>query len=568
MATIQTDRAYAKKSFVGFGGIRATRPLDGGSARDVCNFRVLTDGTLRMREGYSLLTYFPSGAVTALWEGRLGERSLLLAVCGDTVWQADPDTLAKKQIGTLPASPTRADFCAFADTLLLFSDLGCFVITGNGEGVRPCEPYAPLYGLEWSPVSFGEIHEPINLLTPRLRVHYRNSGGETFYLPFYASSIDSVIVDGAPVTDFSFTKGSDRLRLSTAGSEVIVAFSVDLNTDLRQKLKGAKGYRHAEGGSETLLLFGAEGDCRIYPSREVTSAALAEATLSYPHADPLYVTSEDVLFAGESTAPVHTLCPFMDRVLALSERRAYLLWRDEEGRMTVETALGDFGAREGGVTPYGNDVVAVAESGVYRLQALRTAPDEITLSPLALFRDGRLPFSLAAAPLAHFERTHGELWICDRESESGEVWVLAPDASQWYRFDNIPAKRILPDSRGLTFTSGNVLFRFEKGLYSDNGNSVSATYESEPFDFDSPHRRRRSLVAHLCSNTRGAAATLSLQSERAFVTAPISGALQTSFPDYTAVHLTPHRHRFLRFSLSAVGGEGASFYKLLLDTNL
>ena len=54
------------------------------------NFKILPDGSLKKREGYSEL-FTATGSVEGLWGGRLGEHNLLAASIGGGLWIYDFD---------------------------------------------------------------------------------------------------------------------------------------------------------------------------------------------------------------------------------------------------------------------------------------------------------------------------------------------------------------------------------------------------------------------------------------------------------------------------------------------
>lgn len=568
MATKKKERAYARKVFEGFGGMGSEVVLSGEGARDVCNFRILADGTLRTREGYRMLTYFPTAPVSAVWQGSLGGTPRRFAVSGSAIYTVDAETFAVGKVGDLSKTPTRAAFCAYGNTLYLFSGNEIMVFRPEEERFEAVAPYVPLYGLNWHPSNYGEVYEPINLLTPRLRVHYYNNASATvFQLPYYASAVERVLCDGAVCNDYTFLKGSDYVTLTSAPTYVEICFRVELNTETREDLFSSLPYRLSGDGKETLVLWGGRDACRLYPSREVDAAMCARAELTADAVDPLYFAAEDVLFAGDKTHPVGAVVPFLDGALAMSEDHTWLLSRLSDGTVDL-SSVGAFGCRAGAAIPYEGGVATVSRGGIHHLTAPLSRPERISRALIASFGDGVLPARLSEDPILFLDPFTEEIWLRDRGDENGEVRIYNGARKTWFRFDGVPASLFFSGETGVGFAAGNVLYRFEKDLCTDDGNSFTATYQSTDLDFGIPEQPRRTLRASLAANTRGAAATLTLQSEREVQVYPLSGKTDAAFAEFASFRFRGHRHRFLRVSLSATGTSPASFYKLLLETNL
>ncbi|MBQ7335426.1 MAG: hypothetical protein IJW92_03000, partial [Clostridia bacterium] len=351
MSKIKPSRADAALRIADFAGIGAGGALSGKGAADLCNFRIRTDGTLETRAGYRRLTGWESGSVRAFWEGTLENTSYCFAVCGAKIYRLEPPTFEAVAVGSLLDSVGSVRFVCYCDALFLLDGNAILTYRSALDTFEAVVPYAPLYGRNWSPTDLGEINEPFNLLSNCLRIHYLNMNGATaFYLPYYAQRVDAVRVDNVQTTEFTFTANSNYVVIPSAASatevEIAIFVKVDENTRLRM-LWTRDGYIHEEDGEQHLLLYGGLEDYRIYCSVPLDGGLLNACKVFYPETDPLYFRAEDILLLGDSAHPPHTLCPHYGGILALSDRKGWLL-QQADGVMEATVVLNGLGCAVAG----------------------------------------------------------------------------------------------------------------------------------------------------------------------------------------------------------------------------
>ena len=104
MARIKSKRSALQTLSCKFGGMAHRTPGAPMRAEDMCNFRILPDGTLKVRSGYTLKKQFPTGKkVRGFWEGTVGGAFLTFAVAGEKVYLLSGEEMDETAVGTIAA---------------------------------------------------------------------------------------------------------------------------------------------------------------------------------------------------------------------------------------------------------------------------------------------------------------------------------------------------------------------------------------------------------------------------------------------------------------------------------
>ncbi len=557
MSKIKPKRAFAKEVFTSFDGIRA------GGADDMRNFRILADGSIEKRCGWETLHTLPD-TVRGVWQGSLNGRSRCFAVCGSSIYSLDGALPTK--LNSIATDEGRVRFLLYREHLYLLDGNRLYLYRNDSIGFAVAEGYVPLFGYNWEPSGKGDVHEPLNLLSNRLRMHYFNSSGSsTIRLPFYAESIESLRVDGVEDTAYRFTALGDSVTLSRIGSDIDIAFTVYGSSDHWEKLHNAAiGFCGRTETEEYMLL---ASDSHIYSSTPVSTAMLNGSLSRYSTTDPLYFKLTDVHPVGDNEHPVTAFHPERDRVLAFTTNGAASVCLSLDGGVsdcyTLPLSMGCT-APDASLSIDGDPVI-INECGIFRLHAASDDPDRFYPTPLCEPMDFWKKQSFLSGAVCKNDRTNGELWFRDPSDENGLVWVYHILQKQWYCFDGISASSffILDGKQG--FASANRVCCFDESLTADDGNAIEAVYKSGFLGFSSPESVKRSLRVTLCGF--GAEATLELESERR-----AQSYLLLTSPDTVPVCLDKRarfgRFRHLRFCLRDRGKERSRWSRLSLYSNL
>ena len=563
MARIRSKHSANVTISCKFGGLGKHTPLSPIGAEDMCNFQILPNGVLKVRSGYALKKRFSSGGkVRGVWEGTLRGTSFLFAVVGNTIYRLSGDALTETNVGTLTAGSENVHFCVFEDSLYLLDGKDILEYSTTSNKFLAIEPYVPLYGYMWSPTNYGDVNEEINLLSPRMRVHYYNStAATTFTLPYYADSVDVVYVDNKQTTNFSFSKGSNKITFQTAPLTMEVGFTVSLNEELRADILASQmSFIYARDGSNKLLLWGNDG--RLFCSRSVTMPMMSSCRALYPKASSLYFCMEDILFLGDNAHPIRTICHLYETLLVFTSDRIWNL-SFEKGEIQATLSMTGMGcASPLGAISYDNGVMAAMDGGIYHITASPARPEELFLDRLSLGIDKK--FSAGFTEKVHLMRNfaEGEIWMRDPSNTAGEVWIWNTEVKEWYRFDGIAASFFFKSTDGIGFASGNDIYILGRSHTTDNGSAIQAFYKSTYLDFGVPDSIRRSMRAFLYASPSKSDCEVLLETEQKEEAHQFSSDLYATTPQLHDMRISTHRYRFLRFTLSTSAKHPTEFYRL------
>ncbi len=561
MSKIKPNRAFAKEVFTRFGGISP------GGADDMRNFRILSDGSLEKRCGWELTNTLP-GSVRGIKQCVLDGRERLFVVCNNGVYSIDNGVC--KLLSSVNTFSGKVRFFLYRNRLYLCDGDEVFVYRSDALGFQAAQGYAPFYGYNWHPNEGGEVLEPLNLFTNRIRIHYLNTiGTNTFYLPFYVSSIECVRVDGVTDTAFGYSDIDKAVITSRSGTSIEIACTIALNSDHRRRLHHAlRGFCGRVEETERLMLSApSDGGQYLYCSTAVSDIYLNGSLAYYPDSDPLYFKSDGVLTVGNQEHPITTFFAEHDRVLAFWDRGASVIRPSPEGDTVECYPLSlDMGCTVPDLTLSQNgDPIIINEGGIFRLRQVTGEPDRFLPTLLSEGMAFVHSKSFRESAICTVDSAHGEFWFRDPGNSEGLVWVLNPETLQWYCFDGLFASLFYSVDGRLGFASDNRLCLFDDAITTDGGKPFEAIYQSGFLCFSSPESVKRSLRVTLCGF--GAEAMLELESERK------SRHYSILAPDSSYPVCMDHRARFgrfrhLRFCLRDNGTRRSRWSRLALYSNL
>lgn len=572
MAKIKPRNAFAVQRRNGFSGLGSTAPLSGIGARDMSNFRIRTDGTLVPREGTRTFRNFPSDQeIRGFWEGTVLGQALTIAVVGASVCCLDLNAQTSTLCATLSHDTGRVHFTVFRKALYLLDGDEIWIWNVADKQFQTIRPYVPLYGKAWDPHGMGEVNEPINLLTPHLRIQYFNSGGSTtFYLPYFVASVDSVRATGKRLTDYTFEKGSAVVTIPEAAScsSVIISFTAETDPAVRERILRARhSCTYGNGYDESLILYGADGDGRIYCSAPVTNEMLNECTVDYPNTAPVYIRNDDVLFLGGSDHPVTAVYKYRNALLAFNDAQTWLLRPNESNTIEAYDVVNALGASSYDAVVRCGDALAIADTdGVYLLTSSVSQPEVLNRQNLSAPISDKLSAEVLAAPLLFYNARTNELWLTTSAGSDGSIWVYDIERREWYRFQGLPVSFFCESAHGIVFATEHQLRLFDATLATDDGEPFLCTYESNICDFGVPESTRRSCRVSVAATLGNGNAELTVTTDRDAETFTLCGNV-SDLPSHYDLRMRTGRHRFLRFTLSLPADRRAAIHKLAFYAN-
>ncbi len=516
MATFKKENACASEAVDAFGGIDRSGLIGRLSeAWDIDNFRILADGSLDKREGYELRHTF-SSPVDAVYPVP-GEEGSVYVLTGGCVYLMALDDGAARLLGR--ASDTSGG-CFFMQGGALYLLAGGNLSAVTTAGLLPVEGYVPLYGRDWSEEG-GEVAEPRNLLSRRVRLNYRlREPSVVLKTGFSGFSVESLSVDGLPLTT-AYARGQ---FICLPGSfpedtriETVIVFDADCgDTEALLACRGA--LTTGQGERETAVLCGRD---TLFFSTHVDADGLAESTAIRPGSMGIYFPEgrrvRPGLGAGDAELAdsveyadnARPLCVAgnEDTLLVSDGTRSCLLGHDGE-----LTALpGAPGADCPGIC-VGNDVYIVSRRGLFRV-SLRDGGFKCLSLPLD---DPDFP---GGSPVMGYDPRYSELLLSSADDTEGRVWVWSLSRECWYRFSSVGAQGWFPaytegSSDGVSpscgvccapgFFAESGVFVFVPGRGRDRvlGGvelEIGATFTSRWSGMDADDRVKRLRALRLCS---------------------------------------------------------------------
>ena len=573
MSRIKPERAHTAEHFQSFGGLGSSLLAKERKASDMQNLRISSDGSLQKRTGYRLLYNLPD-TVYAYWEGSINQTFYQFAICRNDIYRIDPSTGSTTWVGSRKdTANTHPEFVFFNDSLYLPEKTGMQMFNVYSNYFEKIQPYIPLYGKNWDPQKGGSVNEPFNLLTNTIRVHYLNaSNASTFFLPFFATCIHSVSVDGVPTSDFTFDFQSNRFTLGQGLSaiNVEVGFEVMLTDDPDGIQSCTRGTVYPGQHHSTMCLYQSNIGYRIYCSSNVSQLNLESCRRTYVNAQNLYFTDYNVLFLGDSQTPITAIRRYGNRLLAHSDSSTWELLcpDDTEEYVQVSALLPGIGC----TAPYSAILcnglpLIVNQRGVFQIKFSASGsipPEEIRISSDI---ETLLPKGFFERCIAREDSHHNELWMRDPNDDYGRVFVYHYVLKEWYVFTNFYTSLFLDFPNFHGFAYYGKLYAFDQTLYTDHDQAIDAFYQSGYFDFSHPEAQKRSLRVISCVDIEEDSASLKLETENADRTFRLPYSKNSS-PEFFDIRTIMGRFRFLRFRIHLSGKKACRIYSLSFYANL
>ena len=568
MSKIRPERAYSKKIFDGFDGLSSVTPPSEGGLHAISNFRIREDGVLEKRCGYRTYAIF-SEPVRGFWQGTVGGSSRCFAVSGHTVYLLHNGT----QTGCSDIFTAEGAVCFFtySDRLFLSDGYRIYVFDEQRMIFSETDGYAPLYGRNWHPTEYGETYEELNLLSPKLRVHYLNTvGSYEFHLPYYAASIDKVRVDNRTVTDYFLNAARDILTLPSVGASVEIAFTMATETSELDRIRTCtRAFTDRIEDRERLILYGSPDGKSLFCAAPVDWMMQGSCRVFYPQATPLYFTANGHVSVGTPESPVTALYQNHDRVLAFHGMGAASITFDPESdRVSLYPLLRGIGCCVNGVDLSSDgDPIVLNERGIVQLSSTISEPDVFTLKELSSGLKEVRELCKNPNTVVFHDTEHGELWLRDPSDEKGTVWVMRLSGKQWYCFDAINATFFCTiDGAPAYADEFGDLFVFDDDLLTDAGTPITATVETDFLSLSYPELPKRSLRVSLCATQRGSTRlTLETETRSKSYTFPEK---ESTSPTLIDLRASLGRFRFVRVRISDNGQHRSKYHRLALYANL
>ncbi len=498
-----SDAVLASKRITDFAGADAL-------GLRLTDMRVLPDGSLERREGFSHRCTLP-GVPRAMLECAAGG---FYALIGKYLYLADTDSGSVTRLAEVTASTGEAAIFRFGGSIFLLdgTDLWRY---DNGTVISE-QGYAPLYGRNWNPLSRGSINEPLNLLTRKVRIHYRVSEETTRLVTgIKLESIDSFELNGevrefGEGTTWYLGDNGSYIRCTTLLPEDSVIICATVSEDEFDRSALAVCTRagvFSDGAAETVCLFGGTEPALIFLSRYVSVSELDEAHKAIPTSGELYFPANGIMTVGDGKAAVRQVCSVGGDALLVTDAAVYRFVRRASLPPRAEPIDTLRGIDRGRAAAFGDGMLGVFENDIciWRGNSVGKRISDATLTEhVADITDA------CACP------AHDEVWFCEPSSEDGGILVYDHSADVFCRFTEAYADRLLRIGSDMGFLRGKEVYLFDRALDVDilsdgTEREIVGVAESAFIDFGIPDVTKR--LHRVSADVRGGEVLIELTAD-------------------------------------------------------
>lgn len=541
---------------------------DGGFTME--NMRVLPDGSAELRCGFVYKCTLPAAPRTVL-EGSGDDDGKLYAAAGNGLYIIDPDAGSCTRLATLTSSGGKASLFRFGGSIYLLDGGELWQLEGGT--LKAAAGYIPLYGKDWDPASFGKINEPVNLLSHKIRIHYRiDELSHRLRTGIRLASIDSFEYNGQqelPGGATGWQLGSTGLYIDTNGltsnsSVIICATLADDAVDRSALTSCVSAAVAGDGGAARICCYGGTDPAAVFSSLPVSASALDEARRVSQDSGSLYFPVDGRMTVGDGGSPVTGIEPCRDSALLFTPDETYRMSFGSSPLPSLKPSGCGVGLAAGNAAAgFALGAAFPRDGRIYVCDALGTPtalPPELTGN------------YTAGGSVACYCRRHGEVWFCSPDDTAGRLAVInvrggAASASGHISFFTgayADALFALGDRMG--FLRGRDVYMFDPAAGGDiepNGTSgtkvtpITGYIESPFFDFGKPSTRKRLQFAGVDVRGGGAYLTVTADSGRSatafFHDSVCASEIHSGVPTFAAARINTGVFHSLRYRVSVSG---------------
>lgn len=416
---------------------------------DMENFRVLSDGSLKKREGYRTVFSQPN-IIRAVWSGHIGDSFNCYLLISNQVRRLIISDGRVASCGNINTMTGDAEFFFLRDTLYLKDESAFYKI--DDSGVSVVTGYIPLLGKDWDVGYPGEINESLNLLHRRARITYKVGDAPSAYLPtlYPVESIDALYKNGVLLSQgtYSFDERFNTINVSDLVSGDRLEAHLTFSEDDTQKKEQIISFCHCGvfGGikANRLFLWG-DNSPVIFNSRYVSPENIAASEAVLANSGALYFVSGDEFSVGDGKYPVRAIERHYDRLLIFTSGDAWMADESVNGTeefptLKINTNVGLVSRR--GIALAGNDPITVSKYGIYRWTSDTDELNECNAYRISDPVSDMFDKNFYKRAIAFSNKKHGEIWFADPEGD-GTVWIYDYLKNYWTRFSGITPKSFL-----------------------------------------------------------------------------------------------------------------------------
>ncbi len=516
MSVFKQKNSIASVEFKKFKGIDRTAPnREAGAAYDMSNFRVLPDGSLQKRCGFSPIAYC-NQTVRSVWAGKLNGKDIGFIVHGNMVARINTNPNIVATFANINSSSGQANFVLFNNNLYLFDRTYVYKVTETSVSIA--EGYAPLYGKDWPVGQKGTVNEPLNLTSRHIRMTYTvNEAFIYLCVDHVISSIDAVYVNDVLITDKS-RYYFDRELMAVCVTDLKVGDRVSLFLTVAESeinkvdlMSCNSAAVYGDYNDNILFLWDGNKKNVVFASCSVENDSLQDAKKVYTNTLPLYIPVDAAFTMPNKEDRITAVCRQYDRLLIFTENETWMAHLSSSPKrmldaVTVNPSYGCTSLR--GAVTCGNEPVCISDGLILRWNSDTDELNECNAYSISSKIEAMLPPSFFNNAILLVDKKRSEIFFSDPLDPNGNLWIYNYGTDDWYKFDSIGARLLFLCNGNLGFVNRNTVFLFdetlEKDRLSDSGTtSITAFYESHPIDLSVAGNKKRLCGMTLNANLSG-----------------------------------------------------------------
>ena len=561
--------------FNGFKGLDLSSPIGSERLSEFRNFKLLSDGSALKRGGFRYLSTLDGETRGEIAYADGGENVILAAV-GNRLCRvsATDGSVSSAEVFSTSEGCVKF-FCALGE--LYVYENGRFYVYAGGCQLHECTPYVPLYGKHWAVNREpGEVNEPFNMLSPRIRINYVGDSvrPELLKIGMKIKSVDGIICDDSVYTADRkdlFRLSEDRMGIVCYNWSVYQTATVYLTLDVDDNkfpdFDACERVDVFDAFGDTRAFAYGNGSGRVYVSKPISDSELKEPSLFYDKLTTLYFPkNEPQEFSGAER--ITSTCRMYDRMLFFSEHRAWATnsLQGDEGRERSHLLLGTVSnnagcsSNDGLVLVGGANPVTVSADGINKWSIDSEFEEAMTLTPLSQKVRALLDGDFLKNALVAYNRGENEIWFANAASQNGEVLVYNCESRAWYLYDGINADKLFEVGNTLAFRNGNSYYLFdgEEGydVFEWGEREIEAVIESATFDFQAPDQKKYIGRVYLTCDLDGGTAELKIADGETLARTRVDGTKASDFRgsiDFFDLKMRTGRTERVRFRITASG---------------
>ena len=572
----------SREVFDGFGGLKLSSPRGNGSCR-LDNFRVLADGSLQSREGIRLLASLPE-EIRGIYAFSDGEEEILLAVAGNSLYRISPANGTVVSASCFDTCEGRVTFFVWGGQLYIVEGIRLWRYSG-GCTVTRIYGYTPLYGKNWNPYSeySNQVNEPINYLSPRVRIQYQGTGSIDYvYIGLKISSIEWV-KSGKQFLEndwYYIDERGDIINFTSPvpGSRLEVCVRIDeqyFNDDAFFSSVSSAIYDDFD--KSRLFLYGGQDVSRLFisclPNEE---EKIQDAQLFSDSCGLYFPKDRSLVFMNEQ--PITAIHRLYDRMMVffptslwISESMETAMKKQEESVLEDNLLFTPFcdhmgcSAKNAFLMTGASSPITVTLGGIYQWKIDPEFLEECVIKCLSNDVLPLLGETFFKNAEVCFHRRRSELWFRDTANKNGRIFLYHLERGIWYCYCGIEADRLFSFEGGIGYTNGGKVCLFDEHLHADSFTGqikeIEAFYESGQSDFGNVGCDKRFAGAVLTAELNDGALSIGLEGDKEMLSKLELKEKDAAAIDIYEPRMPTGRFRTARLTLFSKGTSGQRIYR-------